>query len=258
MAYPANLRGWDNGWPTNRSREMRWVRAARSGAKWQVHYDIAPIVQFVVDTIEARGYLFDHGPADVDDDWGYSNRPIRGTRTPSNHSWGLAIDIDAQRYPQGTRRRPPQWIIDLFEKYGFEWGGDWSFRDPMHFEWRGSRTEARHMVAMLAAGHLANVPAPLPSYTPPVSDTPIAKPPRAPEDEPVALVKGSGPAIYSTNWVTKTHLNPKLLQTIQFDLKARGLPAHVSTIDDQALGAIPTTAGSEDLMRTAKTIIDAR
>lgn len=176
MAYPANLRGWGRGWPTDRSADMQWVRATRSGARWQVHRDIAPIVQFLVDEIERRGYLFDHGPADTDDDWGYNNRPIRGTRTPSNHSWGLAIDIDAQKYPQGTRRRPPQWIIDLFGAYGFEWGGNWSYRDPMHFEFMGSRTEARHMVAMLAASHLAAKPAPVPlsAPTPPQPEPELA------------------------------------------------------------------------------------
>jgi len=161
VSVPANLRGWGSGWPNCNAAAQRWVVAARSRARWQVHAEIAPIVQFLVDATEAYGYLF-HRPGQVVDDWGFNCRPIAGTRTPSNHSWGLAIDIDATKYPQGTRRFPPAWLVALFESYGFEWGGRWRTPDPMHFEFRGSRTEARHMVAMLAAGWMAGKPAPLP------------------------------------------------------------------------------------------------
>ena len=156
------------------------MRARVSGARWQVHREVAPILQFLVDTIEGRGYLFDHGPRDVDDDWGFNNRPIGGTRVPSDHSWGLAVDIDAQNYPWGTRRSPPRWIIDLFAMYGWEWGGDYSKPDPMHFSFVGSVSEARHLVAMLAAGHIGNRPAPIPRSTPAKSPrpVPVTEPPK--------------------------------------------------------------------------------
>jgi len=164
MTAPANLRGWGQGWPVNRQKDMRLVVAARSGARWYVHYDIAPIVQYVVDEVERRGYLFDHGPGDVDDDWGYANRPIRGRNVASNHSWGLAIDIDAQEYPMGTHRNPPAWIIDLFEQHGFEWGGRWSRPDPMHFEFEGWPSDARRIASTLnrqpAAPSQATTPVP--------------------------------------------------------------------------------------------------
>lgn len=176
MAYPANLRGWGPGWPTNRIADQVWVTAQRSGVRFQVHREIAPIIKFVIDEIERRGYWL-HVKGDTPDDWSFNSRPIRGTNKPSNHSWGLAIDIDATKYPQGQRRnQPPGWVIDLFEKYGFEYGGRWSNPDPMHFEFKGSITEARHMVAMLAAGHIANVPAPMPPTAPsptPLEDTDV-------------------------------------------------------------------------------------
>lgn len=145
----ASSRGWGRGWPTSRAKEMVWVKAP-SGAKWQVHRDVAAILQTIVNQAEARGYIFDHGKGDVDDDWGYNNRPIAGTRVPSNHSWGLAVDIDAQQYPQGqNRKRPPQWLINLFGQYKWEWGGLWSYEDPMHFEFMGTRTQAQQMSAMI-------------------------------------------------------------------------------------------------------------
>jgi hypothetical protein len=182
MSTPANLRGWGSGWPTNRQTDQRVVQARISGARWWLHHEIGPIWRFIVDEAERRGYLFDHGPEDTDDDWGFSSRPVRGTENdrypvPSNHSWGLAGDIDAQEYPIGQiRRRPPQWIVDLFEAYGFEWGGRWTKRpDPMHFEFRGSVSEARFLVAMLAASHIAHQapatpPLPPPTFTIPQED----------------------------------------------------------------------------------------
>ena len=165
MAYPANLRGWGQGWPRNRSSEMATVRT-RHGQTVQVHREIAPIVQFLFDEIERRGYLI-HKPGQIKDDWGYANRPIRGRNVASNHSWGLAFDIDATQYPMGTRRNPPRWIVDLIEAYGFEWGGRWSRSDPMHFEWKGSLTEARFLVASLAASHVVKQPPAVPPSVPP-------------------------------------------------------------------------------------------
>ena len=150
MTSAASSRGWGRGWPTNRASEMKTVTAP-SGARWDVHRDVAPILQRIVNEAEQRGYRFQKGPRDTVDDWGYANRTIRGTRVPSNHSWGLAIDIDAQDYPQGQRRKvPPQWLIDLFRAYRWEWGG-WSYADPMHFEFSGTRNDAQRMVAMMTA-----------------------------------------------------------------------------------------------------------
>lgn len=174
MASAASSRGWGKGWPTNRSGEMELVRAP-SGAKWQVHRDVAAILQTIVNQAEARGYKFDYGKGDVDDDWGYNNRPIANSRTASNHSWGLAVDIDAQDYPQGQRRKnPPTWLIQLFAQYKWGWGGAYSYADPMHFEFEGTRNEAQRMSAMIRANG-NNVPSPAPT------------PPPAPQPEPRKL-----------------------------------------------------------------------
>lgn len=168
----ADQRGWGKGWPQNNAAKMVTVKAALSGTSWSVHREVAPILKFVVDEVERRGYLFDHGPADQLDDWGYANRPIRGTRTPSNHSWGLAIDADATLYPQGqSKARFPQWVMDVFATYGWENGWRWSNPDPMHFEYSGTPADARWLVAALAAHHIDGTPPPVPTGTP--APTPI-------------------------------------------------------------------------------------
>ena len=175
MTISADRRGWGRGWPQNNSSKMVTIRAKKSGVTLAVHKAVAPILQFCIDTVEERGYLFDYGPKDVNDDWGYANRPIGNTSIPSNHSWGLAVDLDAQQYPQGQRkRRPPQWVDDVFAKYRFDNGAPWSNPDPMHYEFNGTPADARFLVASLAGHAIAETPAPTPPSAPPL------KPPTPP------------------------------------------------------------------------------
>ena len=153
--------------PNRDASQMIWVRAPISGARWQVHRELAPILSYVLAEAERRGYRFDLGPADVDDDWGYYVRRIADSESWSYHSAGAGIDVDAQNYPQGQNRQvPPRWLIDLFHQWGWSWGGTWSNPDPMHFEFRGTVEKARLLVAMLAASVIKNVPVPVPVGTP--------------------------------------------------------------------------------------------
>lgn len=55
--------------------------------------------------------------------------------TLSKHSWGIALDINPKKYPIGSQERINQKVIDIFNKYGFYYGGDWRRPDPMHIEW---------------------------------------------------------------------------------------------------------------------------
>jgi len=64
----------------------------------------------------------------------YNPRFIAGTHTLSNHAFGLAIDIDAATNQRGTRGTMNPAVVQIFEKWGFTWGGTWHYTDPMHFE----------------------------------------------------------------------------------------------------------------------------
>jgi hypothetical protein len=59
-------------------------------------------------------------------------------RDPSHaislHTWGIAIDLDASTNQRGVRGTMDQRVVDIFKRWGFRWGGDWSYTDPMHFE----------------------------------------------------------------------------------------------------------------------------
>jgi len=47
----------------------------------------------------------------------------------SRHAWGIAIDIN-------TKSGYPPRIVDIFNSWGFAWGGTWTSPDEMHFELR--------------------------------------------------------------------------------------------------------------------------
>ena len=75
-------------------------------------------------------------------------RNIAGTNRLSNHSFGTAIDINTKYsdYWQWNKNmtytnRIPIEIVEIFEKYGFIWGGKWYHYDTMHFEFRPELTE---------------------------------------------------------------------------------------------------------------------
>ncbi|WP_166389281.1 M15 family metallopeptidase [Nocardioides ochotonae] len=64
----------------------------------------------------------------------YYPRFIAGSTTLSNHSFGLAFDINVPGNQRGTAGELHRGVVAIFEKWGFAWGGDWRWTDPMHFE----------------------------------------------------------------------------------------------------------------------------
>ncbi|MFY9082151.1 M15 family metallopeptidase, partial [Aliarcobacter butzleri] len=76
----------------------------------------------------------------------YNYRKISRTNRLSVHSFGIAIDInlDFSNYWQWDEKdekieyknKIPLEIVEIFEKYGFIWGGRWYHFDTMHFEYR--------------------------------------------------------------------------------------------------------------------------
>jgi hypothetical protein len=89
--------------------------------------------------------------------YSFVDRKIAGTKTRSQHAYGLALDLVPHSYgrkavywrwsraldregwsriPPSRRWSPPQRVIEIFESRGFVWGGKWGYFDNMHFEYR--------------------------------------------------------------------------------------------------------------------------
>lgn len=110
---------------------------------------------------------FDRRVEDLDggelDDWGYAERPIRGSTTVlSNHASGTAADANATRHPQGTSPSanftPAQIAVIRAIVAATEgcvrWGGDYTApapKDGMHFEIIASESRCAAVLAKLTA-----------------------------------------------------------------------------------------------------------
>ena len=157
MATPAT-RGWgDPGIPGSAvGREYERdhiVTISAGGIRLRVHHIAAPLFAGFCDSLVA------HKPPyalnKVADDWGYAHRYIRGSRTTlSNHSWGLAVDLNATTNPMTSDGKVhtdmPAWVIVAATRWGLFWGGNYKAsgrRDPMHFEYLGRPEQIASIVA---------------------------------------------------------------------------------------------------------------
>lgn len=59
----------------------------------------------------------------------------------STHAYALATDLNTDENPYGKigKISKEPFLIECFEKRGFEWGGRWRKRDDMHFQRISSR-----------------------------------------------------------------------------------------------------------------------
>jgi hypothetical protein len=137
--------GWGYGWPVDRTEDMVQLKVGATEFYAGVHERIAELMSIMLDVSIDEGWLVLH-PGWC---WGYANRAIKlpnggSSNIPSNHSWGLALDINAPENPfGGTAHKIPSVMGAFWTTYGFRWGGNYSgTRDWMHFEYVRSPADA--------------------------------------------------------------------------------------------------------------------
>lgn len=152
----AQDRGWGPGFPNCSRDRLVTAIAGGNGIRLPVRQEIAPLVQSLVRDLEAARQR----PFRADWSWGFACRAIGGGNTPSNHSWGLAIDLDAPENPQQKGATPPGRntmpadAAAIAARYGFRWGGTYrSSPDPMHFEFMETPDDARRRSGQGGGGH---------------------------------------------------------------------------------------------------------
>lgn len=127
-----------------------------AGRSLRVRREVKPLFHALILMLEREGVDISKGPLD---DWGYALREIRGyegTGLYSNHSWGLAIDLDALKNPMGSSQTTfPVGPTRRFARdCSLVWGYDWSSRpDPQHFEFTGQRRDVWDAYARLRRTH---------------------------------------------------------------------------------------------------------
>lgn len=172
-------------WEANLIAENAEPVAGLSAGRLETHVNAQALFEGFLREISAGGYR-------VRDAHGYSYRCTSGNggwNCPSgnpddlsNHAYGLAIDMNAGTNPIRNYTRidgvtacqtpmatdMPRWVIQTAERWGLYWGGyGWNsgcadtstdrnsvYRDPPHFEFRGTPAQA----AAIAAYNLRNQP----------------------------------------------------------------------------------------------------
>lgn len=139
-------------WPDcDAKRHLVTVVAPASGARFPVHAGIAPLVAEGLRRMELGigGAPYRCDPSQCG---AFNCRAIGGTNSPSNHSGGLAIDINWRDNPfrRGARYSMPEWVWRMWESLGFYWGGRYS--DFMHVEFLGTPDDARRLISGLGGG----------------------------------------------------------------------------------------------------------
>jgi hypothetical protein len=66
----------------------------------------------------------------------FNIRNKRNGGTPSLHSWGVAIDVNAAWNRMGKESTLSAGFVKCFTDAGFDWGGTWRVKDCMHFQLR--------------------------------------------------------------------------------------------------------------------------
>jgi hypothetical protein len=96
------------------------------------HKDLFPQLRAALLEVQQRGLT---GAIDPRQYAGcYYPRFIANTTTLSNHSFGLALDLNTAGNQRGTVGEIDRDVVAIFKTWGFAWGGDWRWTDPMHFE----------------------------------------------------------------------------------------------------------------------------
>lgn len=93
----------------------------------------APLVGALTQIAEAGlDHLLD--PADYGGCWVPRRIDWSPHRPLSMHAWGLAFDVNVATNGLGAEPTLDPRIVEVFERWGFAWGGHWLRPDGMHFE----------------------------------------------------------------------------------------------------------------------------
>lgn len=84
--------------------------------------------------------LIDRGLEGTIDSYSGCFAPRHINRIPtaglSHHAWGIALDVNVPRNPFGAEPEQDPRLVEVFERWGFIWGGRFILPDGMHFEYR--------------------------------------------------------------------------------------------------------------------------
>ncbi len=96
------------------------------------HRDFFPAVRGALAELEDRG--LGHLVVNREYSGCWVPRFTGARRTVSRHAWGVAIDFNAASNPYGAEPDQDPRLVDVMQRWGMNWGGEWLVPDAMHFE----------------------------------------------------------------------------------------------------------------------------
>ena len=131
---------WPQGVPSNLLGTTDHVnKATGQRLRVTIRRELVPLWQLLFAIADTHDYpIWAHRNGENWGPWGYSNRAVSGTNTPSGHSMALSVDINAPLNPYSSKWQsdmPPAMVAD-FEACGQYWGGRYTPPtpfDPMHY-----------------------------------------------------------------------------------------------------------------------------
>ncbi len=100
-----------------------------------MHVKMKPVFEAVMQNIKDRGLDKEIRMFGC---WSPRHKMHNPARGLSMHSWGIACDVNWDTNGVGKVGDLDPSIVDSFERFGFQWGGRWGYRDDMHLEYTGN------------------------------------------------------------------------------------------------------------------------
>jgi hypothetical protein len=107
---------------------------------FKAHRKVVSMLEMALKELAIRPWLWDT----INDFGGcYAFRQVRGAKSLSRHSWGIAVDLDVLDNPfLGKIPRVNKDVRFIMKEHGFAWGGaavwggdfPWARRDAQHWE----------------------------------------------------------------------------------------------------------------------------
>ena len=156
MASTSTVRGWYEEYLCNPQLMLGWLFPGWSNPLL-VAAPTVPVWEAFTQLMSASGYLFRESAGGT-----YSCRKISGSDSYSLHSYGLAVDLNPSKNPQGSPQRDdyPEGFVESAEAIScgngaqcLSWGGRWDNPDSMHWQINCSPAD-------IATGVESQIPAP--------------------------------------------------------------------------------------------------
>jgi hypothetical protein len=121
--------------------DPRWIRENIRDARVPIlqgevrcHRTVIPLLRGALRELAGRGLGDLIDPGDYGGCWSPRFANFDPGAGLSHHSWGVAVDFNVSGNPLGAEPTLDRRVVEVFEQWGFQWGGRFLVPDGMHFE----------------------------------------------------------------------------------------------------------------------------